>query len=51
MSFGCMLALGFFGNPIVSLKSITRKPIMPDDKEIEDNSRARSAKLRIAEKI
>ena len=41
----------FFGNPIVSFKQITRKPIMPDDIEIENNSRARSAKLRIAEKI
>ena len=34
--------------PIVKL--ITRKPILPTDKEIEDNPRARSAKLRIAEK-
>lgn len=41
----------FFGNPIVPFKPITRKPIVPDDKEIEINSRARSAKLRIAEKI
>ncbi len=41
----------FYGNPIVSFKSITRKPIIPDEKEIENNSRARSAKLRIAEKI
>lgn len=41
----------FFGNPIVSFKQITRKPIMPDEIEIKKNSRARSAKLRIAEKI
>ncbi|MCC2410240.1 16S rRNA (cytosine(1402)-N(4))-methyltransferase RsmH [Bacillus paranthracis] len=32
------------------LKLITRKPILPSDIELEDNNRARSAKLRIAEK-
>ncbi|MBC8321669.1 MAG: 16S rRNA (cytosine(1402)-N(4))-methyltransferase RsmH [Bacteroidetes bacterium] len=41
----------FYGNPIISFKSITRKPIVPNAKEIENNNRARSAKLRIAEKI
>jgi len=41
----------FFGNPIVPLKSITSRPIVPDETEIEKNNRARSAKLRIAEKI
>lgn len=34
-----------------SLIKITRKPIIPSDKELEMNSRARSSKLRIAEKI
>ncbi len=33
------------------LKLITRKPILPSDMELEQNNRARSAKLRIAEKI
>jgi len=33
-----------------TLKIITRKPILPSADEIERNSRARSAKLRIAEK-
>ncbi|WP_100330819.1 16S rRNA (cytosine(1402)-N(4))-methyltransferase RsmH [Bacillus xiapuensis] len=33
------------------LKLITRKPIMPSDEELQLNNRARSAKLRIAEKI
>jgi 16S rRNA (cytosine1402-N4)-methyltransferase len=30
---------------------LTRKPIQPSEKEIEQNSRARSAKLRVAEKL
>jgi 16S rRNA (cytosine1402-N4)-methyltransferase len=33
------------------LKLITRKPILPSDEELEQNNRARSAKLRIAEKL
>ena len=33
------------------IKIITRKPLEPSDIEIKENSRARSAKLRIAEKI
>jgi 16S rRNA (cytosine1402-N4)-methyltransferase len=33
------------------LKRITRKPLFPGDKEIEDNPRSRSAQLRIFEKI
>lgn len=41
----------FFGNPLVPYAVITRKPIVPDEVEVERNSRARSAKLRIAEKI
>ena len=41
----------FYGNPIRPLKQITRKPILPTEEEIERNPRARSAKLRIAEKI
>ncbi|CCQ98184.1 S-adenosyl-dependent methyltransferase active on membrane-located substrates [[Clostridium] ultunense Esp] len=35
--------------PIV--KIITRKPILPSEEEIETNPRARSAKLRVAEKV
>ena len=34
-----------------TLKEITKKPILPSDEELEFNPRARSAKLRIAEKI
>jgi 16S rRNA (cytosine1402-N4)-methyltransferase len=33
------------------LKLITRKPIVPTEEELENNNRARSAKLRIAEKL
>ncbi|MCW3070233.1 MAG: Ribosomal small subunit methyltransferase [Bacteroidetes bacterium] len=40
----------FFGNQLTPFTQITRKPIVPDEKQIEENSRARSAKLRIAEK-
>ena len=41
----------FFGNPIKKLKEINNKVIMASSSEIKNNSRARSAKLRIAEKI
>ncbi len=40
----------FYGNQLTPFKAITRKPIIPSDPEIMENSRARSAKLRIAEK-
>ena len=40
----------FFGNLNTPYTIITRKPIVPTDEEIETNSRARSAKLRIAER-
>lgn len=33
------------------LKLVTRKPIVPSEEELQANNRARSAKLRIAEKI
>ncbi len=34
-----------------SVKVITRKPILPDEAELADNPRSRSAKLRVAEKL
>jgi 16S rRNA (cytosine1402-N4)-methyltransferase len=34
-----------------SIKEITRRPITPSEEEIIQNSRARSAKLRVAEKL
>lgn len=39
-----------YGHDIRPFNPVTRKPIIPAEKEIETNSRARSAKLRIAEK-
>jgi len=41
----------FYGNKLVSLKPVFSKAIVPDEGEIKQNSRARSAKLRIAEKV
>lgn len=40
----------FYGNVLSPLKSLTRKPIVAKEEEIETNNRARSAKLRIAVK-
>jgi 16S rRNA (cytosine1402-N4)-methyltransferase len=41
----------FFGNIERKFKLITKKPIEATEKEKKDNSRSRSAKLRVAEKI
>jgi 16S rRNA (cytosine1402-N4)-methyltransferase len=41
----------FFGNPIIPLRVINRKPIVASEPEITENRRARSVRLRIAEKI
>jgi len=41
----------FYGNVQTPFRLITRKAIVPSDVEISQNNRARSAKLRIAEKI
>jgi 16S rRNA (cytosine1402-N4)-methyltransferase len=40
----------FFGNLLRPLKPLTGKPILPDEAEIELNTRARSAKMRVATK-
>ena len=50
-SLSGILQKDFFGNPLKSLKEINRKVIVPSQYEIKENSRARSAKLRIGEKI
>jgi 16S rRNA (cytosine1402-N4)-methyltransferase len=41
----------FFGNPILLFKQVTRKPISPSEEEIIENNRARSARLRIGERL
>ena len=38
----------FYGNQIKPLESLTRKAIVASEKEVKENNRARSAKLRIA---
>lgn len=40
----------FYGNPIRVMDPVSRKPIVPTAAEIKENSRARSAKLRIGRK-
>jgi 16S rRNA (cytosine1402-N4)-methyltransferase len=40
-----------YGNLNAPLKAVNRKPIVPLEEEISVNTRARSAKLRVAEKI
>ena len=48
--FGGEVEKDFYGNEIKPLKGVTRKPVEATKEEIERNPRARSAKLRIAEK-
>ena len=40
----------YYGNAKAPLKAVNKKPILPQESEIASNTRARSAKLRIAEK-
>ncbi|MDP4224382.1 MAG: 16S rRNA (cytosine(1402)-N(4))-methyltransferase RsmH [Bacteroidota bacterium] len=41
----------FYGNLITPFRIINKKGTIPDERELDDNKRARSARLRIAEKI
>jgi 16S rRNA (cytosine1402-N4)-methyltransferase len=41
----------FFGHEIRPFKPLTRKPITPSEEEVTENKRARSAKLRIGERL
>lgn len=49
-SFDGKVEKDFFGNILKPFKGITRKPLVADEEELERNSRARSAKLRVAER-
>lgn len=40
-----------YGNKLTPLAAVNRKPILPAEEEIAANTRARSAKLRIAERV
>ena len=40
-----------FGRDLSPLKAVTREPILPSEQGISGNTRARSAKLRVAEKV
>ena len=49
-NFEGSLEKDFFGNVLVDMINITGRPLIPSTEEMEKNPRARSAKLRIAEK-
>ena len=44
-------AKDFFGNPSLPFKVITKRPIVASDAEVKFNNKARSAKLRVCEKL
>jgi 16S rRNA (cytosine1402-N4)-methyltransferase len=41
----------FYGNLIRNIEPVTRKPVTASERELQENNRARSAKLRIAQKL
>jgi 16S rRNA (cytosine1402-N4)-methyltransferase len=41
----------FFGNQLKPYAAVNRKPMIANDEELKENKRARSAKLRIAERL
>jgi 16S rRNA (cytosine1402-N4)-methyltransferase len=41
----------FFGKVLKPFEEVNRKPILPSEEEIQQNTRARSAKLRIAKRV
>ncbi len=50
-NFDGIVEKDFYGVPQVPLKVVSRKPITASETELAENNRARSAKLRVAEKI
>lgn len=49
-NFDGVIEKDFYGNELTPLKLISRKAYVPSEEEISFNSRARSAKMRVAEK-
>lgn len=41
----------FYGNPLTNIRAVNRKPIVPSGTETDANPAARSAKLRVGEKL
>ena len=50
-NFDGQIEKDLYGVPLVNLKPLNRKPITASQNELENNSRSRSAKLRVGEKI
>lgn len=50
-NFNGVIHKDFYGNPLVPLKIITRRPQVATEEDILENNRARSVRLRIAEKL
>lgn len=50
-NFEGVISKDFYGNELSPLKPVLRKAVVPDEKEIMQNPRARSAKLRAAIKM
>lgn len=50
-NFAGEAARDFYGNRLVPFREITRQPVIAPDDEIARNPRARSARLRIAERV
>ncbi len=49
-NFEGIIEKDFFGNPLTPLTLVTRKPVTASEEELNRNNRARSAKLRVAER-
>lgn len=50
-SFDGKIEKDFFGNILKPLNEVVRRPVVASEEEVEENPRARSAKLRIAERV
>lgn len=50
-NFKGVMEKDFYGHEIRPFKPITKKPVVADEEEIKENARARSAKLRVGERI